>query len=85
MDTHSEIEKLKGLAQEAGFTVIDLADVYDGQDLDALRVSAWDVHPNKEGNRLIAERLSQVLNSDPQFQALRERNSSSTVASGGSS
>jgi D-alanyl-lipoteichoic acid acyltransferase DltB (MBOAT superfamily) len=72
-DTERELNKLKQLALECGFVVLDLADVFDGQDLDKLRISAWDLHANKEGNRLIAEGLLKRLANDPEFQALRDR------------
>ena len=37
--------------------MIDLGDVYEGQDLAAIRVAEWDQHPNARAHRLIAERL----------------------------
>jgi hypothetical protein len=49
------ITHLKGLAQEAGFVVLDLSDAYDNQDLNSLVVAYWDKHPNAKGHMLIAE------------------------------
>jgi hypothetical protein len=45
------------IAQAAGFVMIDLQDVYRGQQVDSIRLAAWDDHPNARGHRLIAERL----------------------------
>jgi lysophospholipase L1-like esterase len=49
------ITHLKGLAQEAGFVVLDLSDAYDNQDLNSLVVAYWDKHPNAKGHMLIAD------------------------------
>ncbi len=49
------------LAQEAGFTILDLSGVYDGQDPALIEVAPWDNHPNAIGHRLIAEKLYRVL------------------------
>ena len=56
-----EIVHLKGLAQEAGFVVLDLSDAYDNQNLDSLVVAYWDKHPNTKGHMLIAEDLYRKL------------------------
>ena len=49
------------LAAEAGFLVVDLADVYAGHAVDALRLAEWDDHPNALGHRLVADRLYREL------------------------
>jgi D-alanyl-lipoteichoic acid acyltransferase DltB (MBOAT superfamily) len=49
--------RLPALARDAGFHVIDLADLYDGQDRRALQNSETDSHPNTVGHQLIARRL----------------------------
>jgi len=56
-----EKDKVKALAEAAGFAVIDLSGVYDGLDPQSLRVSADDNHPNAEGHRLVAEALYRVF------------------------
>jgi D-alanyl-lipoteichoic acid acyltransferase DltB (MBOAT superfamily) len=56
-----EVAHLAGLAEEAGFIVLDLSDAYENQDVDSLVVAYWDKHPNAEGHRLIAERLYEAL------------------------
>jgi len=48
-------------AENAGFVMIDLGDVYKGQDLAAIRLAEWDQHPNARAHRLIAERLYDEL------------------------
>jgi hypothetical protein len=58
-----EKDKVKALAEAAGFAVIDLTGVYDGLDPQSLRVSADDNHPNAEGHRLVAEALYQWFTS----------------------
>ncbi len=59
--TESYAEELKTLANEAGFVTINLVDLYQGQDLEALIVAAWDRHPNARAHQLIAERLYNAL------------------------
>lgn len=49
------------LAVEAGFVVIDLANVYEGHDPTTVRLAEWDDHPNDRGHRLIAARLEEAL------------------------
>jgi hypothetical protein len=56
-----EVARLAHLAEESGFTVLNLADAYENQDVDSLVVAYWDKHPNAKGHRLIAERLYQAL------------------------
>ncbi len=49
------------LAEDAGFTVINLADVYSGQNIATIRLAEWDEHPNVQGHALIASRLYDEL------------------------
>jgi D-alanyl-lipoteichoic acid acyltransferase DltB (MBOAT superfamily) len=49
------------LAESAGFVVIDMSDVYKGQDIAAIRLAEWDDHPNRRGHELIASRLYDEL------------------------
>ncbi|MGI9077243.1 MAG: hypothetical protein ACR2G6_07935 [Gemmatimonadaceae bacterium] len=55
--SETNLAKLTGIATEAGLTVINLADIYDGHDLQTVQVASWDRHPNARGHRLIADRL----------------------------
>jgi hypothetical protein len=56
-----EIARLKRVAEESGFIVLDLSDAYDDQDLESLVVAYWDKHPNAKGHSLIAEDLYRKL------------------------
>jgi hypothetical protein len=49
------------LAASAGFVIIDMADVYKGQDIATIRLAEWDDHPNRRGHELIASRLYDEL------------------------
>ena len=62
--------ELMGVANEAGFVTVNLADLYQDQDLEALIVAPWDRHPNAKAHRLIAERLYQFLQEQGQFTLL---------------
>jgi len=53
--------QLSDMAEEAGFIVLDLSDVYENQDIESIIVAEWDRHPNVEGNQLIALRLYEAL------------------------
>ena len=48
-------------AAAAGMLVFDLLDLWQGRDLPPLRIAPWDNHPNAEGSRLIAERLTELV------------------------
>ena len=52
---------VQAVAEDAGFVVVDLFDVYNGHDRETLRVAPWDGHPNTFANRLVAERLHTEL------------------------
>lgn len=52
------------IADAAGFVVIDLSRVYEGQELASIRVSEYDDHPNRLGHQLVAERLYQAFKAD---------------------
>jgi hypothetical protein len=49
-------------AREAGFMVWDLTDVFNGNDIESIRLAEWDFHPNARGHALIASRLYALLN-----------------------
>jgi D-alanyl-lipoteichoic acid acyltransferase DltB (MBOAT superfamily) len=57
-DTKLGEQRQLALEREAGFTVIDMLDVYDSLPaLDSIWVATWDRHPNAKGHRLLADRL----------------------------
>ncbi len=62
-----DVAWLTTLAREAGCDVIELFDVYDGQDLLEIRLADWDYHPNLLGHRIIADRLFQELTARPEL------------------
>lgn len=56
-DTHAEFQKLSKIAEEYGFIVLDLSDVYAGHKTSSIQNSESDSHPNKVGHKLIAEKM----------------------------
>jgi hypothetical protein len=40
---------------------VDINDVYDNQDREALRIAEVDKHPNAKAHKLIADRLYEAL------------------------
>ncbi|MER2517009.1 MAG: hypothetical protein ABTR92_11535 [Candidatus Accumulibacter phosphatis] len=48
-------------AAAAGMLVFDLLDLWRGHNFPSLRIAAWDNHPNADGNRLAAERLTALV------------------------
>jgi D-alanyl-lipoteichoic acid acyltransferase DltB (MBOAT superfamily) len=48
-------------AEGAGLLVFDLFDLWRGRQEQALRIAEWDNHPNADGNRLIADRLAELI------------------------
>jgi D-alanyl-lipoteichoic acid acyltransferase DltB (MBOAT superfamily) len=49
------------MAEDAGFIIVNLADVYRGQEISGIRLAEWDDHPNVQGHSLIASRLYDEL------------------------
>jgi hypothetical protein len=58
------------LAREAGFIVIDLAEIYDGQDPQSLMLTDSVGHSNAKANGLIAAALYDKLLADPRIDLL---------------
>ncbi len=57
----AETPAMLRLAEEAGFVVVNLSDVYKGEDVAAIRLAEWDEHPNARGHRLLAAGLYESL------------------------
>jgi len=53
----AETPQAQALAEAAGFTAINLSEVFRGQAIEQLRVEEWDDHPNATAHRLLAQRL----------------------------
>jgi hypothetical protein len=54
-------------ARAAGFVIFDLREIYAGLDQRTLMVSESDVHPNKQGHRLIATHLLKAFEQHPEL------------------
>lgn len=60
----SEEKRLAALAKSSGFEIMDLSEVFKGKNPKSLQLKATDSHPNAEGHRLIAEKVSlEIINS----------------------
>jgi hypothetical protein len=55
------IASLTGMAERAGFEVLDLSDVFEGVDIPSIWLAEWDHHPNSLGHKLLADRLYQAI------------------------
>jgi D-alanyl-lipoteichoic acid acyltransferase DltB (MBOAT superfamily) len=56
-----EVPETIAIARSAGFQIIDLQDLYKGQDISSLRLAEWDDHPTQKGHQLIADRLFDAI------------------------
>jgi hypothetical protein len=59
--TPENYERLANMARDAGFTVLEAGDPYEGRDPRSLILAEWDRHPNAEGHRLFAQHLYPLL------------------------
>lgn len=62
-DWVEETPAILKIARQAGFTVLDLSDVYKGRDINALRLAEWDNHPNAHAHGVVAQRLYELIES----------------------
>jgi hypothetical protein len=53
------------IATAAGFAIVNLDDVYSGQDPAKLRLAEWDDHPNVLGHQVVAQRLYREFAAKP--------------------
>jgi hypothetical protein len=56
-----ETPEMLRIAAEAGFVIVNLAEVYRNESVEAIRLAEWDEHPNARGHQLIAARLYDAL------------------------
>lgn len=61
VDEPEEVQRTIEMGRQAGFTVIDLSQVYSDQDVDSILLAPWDWHPNAAGHRVIADKMYQAL------------------------
>ena len=54
-------DRMRRFAADMGVPYLDLLEVFAGRDAESLRVSLANEHPNREGHRIAAERLSEFL------------------------
>lgn len=52
-----ETAETVAIAEQAGFIIVRLDDVFKDQDVNKIRLAEWDEHPNTFGHQLIADRL----------------------------
>lgn len=52
-----ETPETVALAEQSGFVVIRLDDIFKNEDVTRIRLAEWDDHPNTLGHQLIADRL----------------------------
>ncbi len=64
MDEPEAAARQVQLAEQAGFIVLDLSDVYKGANPDSILLESWDWHPNARGHQLIAQRLYEALKAE---------------------
>jgi hypothetical protein len=56
-----ETPEIVKIAQDAGFLMINMEDVYEKHDVATLRLAEWDDHPNVLGHEVVAQRLYEEL------------------------
>jgi hypothetical protein len=63
----AQVGALRAMAEEAGFITLDLSGLWGDQVVDELAIAPWDMHPNARGHEILAERLVELLRSDPRL------------------
>ncbi len=61
-ERNREIDEMTDLARNAGFIILDAREAYrDVADPQRLLIASWDLHPNEEAHRLLADELFKQL------------------------
>lgn len=60
-----ETPEILRIAQQAGFAMLDLNDIYKDRDVNTLRLAEWDNHPNANAHGLVARRLYDLIARQP--------------------
>ncbi|HWF92103.1 MAG TPA: SGNH/GDSL hydrolase family protein [Terriglobales bacterium] len=63
--TERQFRVVRRCLSDTGIPVIDLTDTFNGSDIESLRVSWYDVHPNARGHQMIADNLYKKLRANP--------------------
>jgi lysophospholipase L1-like esterase len=74
-----DVARMEADARASGFEIIDISNALDGVDPQSLRLRSYDRHPNKEGHRLLAARLTEALRA----QSLLSEGASMSPGAGG--
>jgi hypothetical protein len=64
-DRSAEQSELLALAEQLGYIIVNMGDVYDLYDPEDLRVSQDDGHPNQLGHQLVADHLFEAITNTP--------------------
>ena len=62
-----QIAELTALAKQAGFITFDLTGLWGDREIDDLVISQWDLHPNAQAHRIMAEATIAAMRSDPRL------------------
>ena len=57
-------QRVRAMAGSMNVPFLDLLEVFEGRDGESLRVCPMDTHPNAEGYRIAARRITQFLRDD---------------------
>ncbi len=66
-DSPAHAARLAGLAQRAGFSVLDLSGWAKGDTPEQIKLSVGDPHANAAGHRVIARRLHEAIQQRPEL------------------
>lgn len=55
------------MAKNNNFHLIDLDNVYEGNNPEDIQLSSWDTHPNRQGHSLIAKKLLSAMKKDKEY------------------
>jgi len=65
LGVEEDFQASRKMAVDAGFTVIDLTEVYAGHDPESLWIAEWDRHPNTHAHQLVADALYDAMVESP--------------------
>ena len=62
--------QLMAVAKAAGFVVVDLSSVFQGEEIERIAFKPWDLHPNARGHEILAGALYEALQENPRLSFL---------------